>query len=270
MRIDCHNHSNYSMDGSVSVADMCRAAADRGIDVFAVTDHCDVNEWENQKLETSIPASLSAVEAQKGKWDVRLLSGVELGEPLEDMGKTRQILADPRLDLVIGSIHNVPGQPDFYFLDYAKFTDAEIHSLFQAYYQTLGEMAAWAGFDTLAHITYPYRYLNQARQKREFTLDPFAFDKLADETLRLLVEKGRAFELNGSSLSQSEQDRELNRHYLKRYRQLGGEMVTFGSDAHIPEKIGQQMGLAYAMLRECGFSSVTYFEKRQPVTAALE
>lgn len=269
MRMDCHNHSVFSMDGQYSVRQMCEAAAAKGIDIFALTDHCDINEWEEQKLESSIPASLAAIEAEKGVWPLLLLTGVELGQPLEDLEKTNRILADPRLDMVIGSIHNIPGEPDFYFTDYRNMTDDAIFDQFKRYYQTLAQTAEWGGFDTLAHITYPYRYLNQAREEREIPVYPEMFDADADEVFKRLIANQKALELNGSSLSRSEADRALNRRYFSRYRELGGDLVTFGSDAHAPEKIGQEMQAAYAMLSECGFTQLTYYQKRQPVSLPL-
>ncbi len=201
LNIDLHNHSINSMDGEFTVHEMVSAAAGKHVDVFAVTDHCEVNQWEELHLSETVPASFLQIEAEKPLTSLCLLAGVELGQPLQNPERSRWVLNRFRWDFVIGSLHNTSGDPDFYFMDFAAMSDGEIHRALKKYYSELLEMAEWGNFDTLAHITYPYRYLNAARAKREIQICAEDFDEDAAAVMKKLIEKQIALELNGSSIS---------------------------------------------------------------------
>lgn len=269
LKIDCHNHSVFSFDGSCSVEEMAAAAAKKRIGVFAVTDHCDVNEYAEQRLGERIPASLKAIHTAREHAPLRLLAGVELGQPLQDIARTEEILVLPGLDFVIGSLHNLAGEQDFYWMDYVALSDDELFFLFRRYYTELLELAEWNRFDTLAHITYPYRYLYAQKGKREFLLRPESFDPLAEQIFLILIRNQKALELNTASFRTMEEVA-LNRRYLEMYRDLGGELLTFGSDAHTPDRIGAGAGMGLEMAREAGFAHFVYYEKRIPVQVPLD
>ena len=270
LRIDCHNHSEFSMDAEYPVSRMLSAARDKKIKVFAVTDHCELNEWERDRLADTLPQSVKAIEAMKPSAALKLLLGVELGQPLQSIARAEKVLADYPFDMVIGSLHNNAGCPDFYFYDFASETDDEIFYLLKQYYSELLKMTEWGGFDTLAHITYPYRYLNAARRKREISVRPENFDFDADQVFKALIDRKKALEMNTSSLRRSEADLDLNIRYFKRYRDLGGELVTVGSDAHTPEQVGAGLEQAYQILADAGFQKIVYYEKREPVWVSLD
>ena len=243
---------------------MCAAAEAAGLEVFAITDHCEINCWEEHRLAREIPASVADIEAEKGDFSLRLLTGVELGQPLQDLPRTEALLDSQAFDFVIGSLHNTAGDPDFFFGDYAGLKDEEIRLWLGRYYAELLEMVRWGRFDTLAHITYPYRYLNAARKEREIAVDPAEFDVQADAVFRALIKGGIALELNATSIMRDERDCALNIRYFRRYRELGGELVTVGSDAHSPDRVGHGIAEACAILRETGFEKVVCYEERRP------
>jgi histidinol-phosphatase (PHP family) len=265
VRVDLHSHTAFSMDAEHPLTEMLAAAAAAGIGVFAVTDHCEMNEWENGGFSRDIPASFSAVSAAKGEAPLKLLAGVELGQPLQNLPAAEQLLREYAFDFVLGSLHNNAGRQDFYFYDFLRCTDAEIHRLFSEYYEQLYAMACWNGFDSLAHLTYPYRYLHALREKREFMLDPAGFDEAADAVLRKLIENGKALEYNTSTTTRSEADRALNTRYFRRYRELGGELVTIGSDAHTPDRVGFGIADGLRELVSLGYTHICCYEKRKPV-----
>lgn len=173
-------------------------------------------------------------------------------------------------DFVIGSLHNTIGDPDYYFMDYAQMTDDEIYGSFQKYYRELLDLAEQGDFDSLGHITYPYRYLNEARRQREILVRPENFDADADAVFEALIRRGKALELNTGSILRTEADRALNARYIKRYRELGGELVTIGSDAHSPDRVGSGWEAACGILRDAGLQHTAYFEKRKPFQAPLD
>ena len=269
MLVECHNHSAFSFDADCPVEEMAEAARQAGIGVFAITDHCEANQWEEHNLSHCFPASVAATEAAKENAGLILLTGIELGQPLQAPGRAEEALGEKRLDFVIGSLHNVSNRPDFYFIDYIGMSREELMLLFRQYYRELLEMARWGGFDTLAHIGYPYRYLNEARRKKEIDILPEYFDEEADRVLEALASRQKALELNTSRLALSAEDYRLNERYLKRFWELGGKYVTLGTDAHSPEQITNGLNEGIGLLKKTGFDKVTYYEKRKPVMAEL-
>lgn len=265
MITDIHNHSSHSSDGSVSVGEMCAAAVKKGIDVFAITDHFEANQWGKEDYAAALTASFADIEAEKPLTALKLCSGVELGQPLEGPEAARWLLSGMKWDFVIGSLHNTMGDPDFYYMNYAAMTDDEIFFSFKKYYRELLDLAEEGDFDSLGHITYPYRYLNEARRKREILVRPESFDADAEAVLAALIRRGKALELNTGSILRTEADRELNARYFKLYRELGGELVTIGSDAHAPDRVGSGWEAACGILRDAGLLHVAFYENRQPV-----
>ncbi len=268
MNTDLHTHSVHSFDGACPAAELCRAAESQEVQVLAITDHCDVNAWEEQGCARSIPESFQEIQETRralAPGGVLLLAGIELGEPLEVPERAAWALSQFDWDFVIGSIHNSPGDPDFY--KSPDMDDEGLAAWMGRYYRALLQTAEEADFDTLAHITYPYRYLNVGRSA-PFPSEPF--DGLADQVFRALIRRGKALELNTSSLRRSPWDRELNVRYFRRYRELGGELVTVGSDAHRAEDVGRGLEDAKSLLRSAGFTHTVWYQNRTPRPAPLD
>lgn len=271
MLVDLHTHCEYSPDSQTPLSEMLETARARGVDVYAVTDHVELHHpWQEECLTKTLPASYAAVTAAQKDAPLRLLRGIELAQPLQEPALAEGILREYEFDLVIGSVHCPEGYPDFYDMDFPNLTDADIHERLQVYYDELLRMVEWGKFDTLAHITYPYRYLNEARRMREIAVYPEQFDAAADRVFSALAERGMALELNLRSIARTPEDAALNARYFRRFRELGGERVTVGSDAHVPQDIAIQIERGYALLRNAGFREVTWYEQRHPVTAPLE
>ncbi|MFZ2539925.1 MAG: histidinol-phosphatase HisJ family protein [Oscillospiraceae bacterium] len=269
MLIDCHNHTEFSIDAEFTVLEMVNAAMKMGIEVFAITDHCDVDDFEKNNLAVTVPSSIKATEAARASLPIKLLTGVELGQPLQNIQKAEYVLNNYDLDYVIGSVHSIKGEKDFYWIDYVNMTDSEIESVLEKYYQEIYDLAKWDKFDSLAHMTYPYRYIINAKSKRDIKINVNRFDEISVETLKLIIQNGKALENNSSSLRNSKEGYALNYKYMKLYYDLGGELVTTGSDAHAPEMVGDSIIKGYEMLKEIGFQYVTYFEERKPIQVSI-
>ena len=156
---------------------------------------------------------------------------------------------------------------DFSCLDYSKYSDSDIYKLLGEYVDTLYEHAAWGHFDTMAHITYPLRYIN-GEQKR--AIDFSRFDDRIDEVFRMLIAKGKALEINTSGLRQPLGETMPTERYVRRFRELGGQFITIGSDAHYAEHLGANIGDGMAMAKRCGFDYVTFFADREPMPILIE
>ena len=137
----------------------------------------------------------------------------------------------------------------------------KIFALLEEYYQELYEIARLNLFDSMAHITYPIRYMNG---KHHLGVDLSRMDDLIDLTLRTLAQNGRALEINTSGLRGPIGETSPTLKYVKRFCELGGEYVTLGSDAHAAEDLGEGIQQAMELACQAGFSYFTFYKKRQP------
>lgn len=252
------------MDGHASMADMARAAAEAGLAQLCFTDHCDLLDENGRPNPAPFDwaaedaAYGAALEAVDGRIDLRL--GMELGEALEDPALAARLLAHRPLDFVIGSQHNLPGQADYYFQRFSSVPQCE--ALTASYLEQLIALSRHpALYDVIGHITYPMRYMRW----RDGV--PVEFDREGDRTgalLRSVIEQGRGIELNTSGYVNCGGAPMPHEAILRRYRAMGGEIVTVGSDAHVPERISQGLADGMALLRRCGFRYFTVYRDRTP------
>ena len=165
---------------------------------------------------------------------------------------------------MLGSVHNLKNMEDFYFLDYKQY---DIYSLLQQYFNSLLDLAKWNKTDSLAHLTYPLRYI-VAREKID--VDMSKFDDIIEEIFSVIIANNKAIELNVSGLSMDMNDTLPNKAYIKKFHDMGGKYVTVGSDSHYFDKVCNNIDKGYDILKECGFDSFTIFEKRQPKLITIE
>ena len=180
---------------------------------------------------------------------------------------TEKSLVRYEYDFVIGSIHNPRNQPDYGDFDYASLSQAEIYAMLDNYFEEELLLAKWNGFDTFAHLTYPMRYIVQAG-RNDIGLDRYG--DITDEIFKVIAANGRALEINTSGLRQPIGKTMPTENYVKRFRELGGELLTLGSDAHFTEHTGAGIDEGYAIAERCGFEFVTYFKDRKPVQIKIE
>jgi histidinol-phosphatase (PHP family) len=177
----------------------------------------------------------------------------------------QDVLSSCDFDFILGSLHNLAGMEDFYFLNY---DDQNVNELLSRYFDEMLEMVRWNGFDSLAHLTYPYRYI-VGDHGIPAQLYP-DYGERVDEILRLLAQNHKALELNTSGLRQKLGQTLPPIEVLRRFRQMGGEYVTIGSDAHRWGDIGSGVETGLALLSQAGFDRFTIYVGREPVLLPIE
>ena len=267
--IDLHMHTDNSFDGNYSAMSMCEHAVKNGLKTVAFTDHFDVDFFEAHNLAmrqvNSFIDTCKARDAFKDK--VNLLIGIELGQPTYDVELTEKSLKKYNYDFVIGSIHNPRNQPDYGDFNYSEMEIGEIYRMLDNYFEEMLLLAQWNGFDTLAHLTYPLRYI-MGNHGIKIELD--RYKDIIDEIFKTLIQNGKALEINTSGLRQKIGLTMPTVDYVRRFKELGGEYLTLGSDAHFTEHVGAGIKEGYEIALEAGFEYVTYFEKRKPVKVKIE
>ena len=134
------------------------------------------------------------------------------------------------------------------------------------YFEEILELCQWGQFDSLAHLTYPLRYITG---QYHIPVDLSRYDSIIDEILRTLAQKGLGLEINTAGLRREIGQTAPTLPYIKRFRQLGGEILTFGSDAHRAQDLGAGLDTAIEMAKEAGFSYFAFFKKRDPRMLSL-
>ena len=197
---------------------------------------------------------------------LNLICGVELGQILHDTDAAKTVNADKRVDFIIGSVHQVLGEQDFYFIDYEKLTMDEIYDLLERYFREVYDLSRTDLFDVVGHITYCLRYM---KQRHGICADISRFDDMIGETFRNLAQNGKGIEINTSGLRQGFGDCFPNLKYVKLFRDLGGEIITIGSDSHTVEDIAANAADGAELARAAGFRRLAYFRKRKPYSTDI-
>ena len=257
---DFHTHSCFSFDGEDKAKDMINRAIALGMTHYALTDHIEVNQFYDEEfsMEKSAAEAARLLPALKEtlRDRITLLYGVELGQPHHDPAPAQKILAGHPYDFVIGSCHMLRGYEDFYFLDYRKNPPEKLLPL---YFEELLEMAETADFDVLGHLTYPLRYICG---DCGIAVDMKKYEPVIDEIFKALIRNGKGIEINTSGLRQKIGKTLPDLSYVKRYRELGGELLTIGSDAHSTADLGKNILDGIEVAKRAGFEEVAVFRGR--------
>lgn len=279
---DLHTHTNFSPDAESTPEQMCGRAAELGLAAYAITDHCDCNFWyplENCESTTATDAemygagkyanaSIDCQTALKEKYSGRLnlLCGIEFGQPLQNPERAEEIASRSELDFIIGSHHQNAGENDFYWIEYDKLDSSEIYRLLDDYFCQVYEMSKWGKFDVLGHLTYPLRYICG---EYGIDIDMKRYDDVIREIFCTLIHSGKGIEINTSGLRQKYGLTFPTLDYIKLYRELGGEIITLGSDAHCAADIGKGICEGAELAKAAGFKYISYFKERKPTFMRL-
>lgn len=258
---DTHMHCNFSGDSKAAPEEMIFASIEKHLDGICFTDHIDF-DYPGPTPFHFDPAEyfLALKSLQKAYQDeISIHIGVELGLQPHLKKRYEEFLAAWEFDQVIASSHVVHGMDPYYPEYYIGKTEEEGY---QEYFESILEnIAIFDNFDVYGHIDYIVRYgpcknTHYSYQK---------FKDVIDEVLRSLICKGKGIELNMAGLKYGLGHPNPTEDILKRYRELGGEILTLGADAHAPEHVAYGYDKVCGILKDAGFSYYTVFEKRKPV-----
>lgn len=267
---DCHMHTAFSTDSSSAPEAMVEAAIEKGLRSVCITDHMDRDypfheETGKEEFLFDVDAYFRKLtDLQKkyaGKIELRI--GIELGLQPHLGSFCREITKSCPFDFVIGSVHVVEGKDPYYKDSFPGLSDEEIYR--KTFQETIEILKNVEAFDVLGHIDYVVRYGKY--QAKEYSYEKFA--PYLDEILRQIIRMGKGIELNTAGLKYGLGFCHPHPDVLKRFRELGGEIITVGADGHKPEHIAYEFKKAEEILRECGFRYYAEFVDRKPVFRRL-
>lgn len=263
--VDMHTHSEHSHDSVCPIQEMCLAQLERGTEIFAVTDHCDVFAFERYDIFTPIRKAWETVRAMNEVYGgrIRILSGVEIGEGFWFPEKLNQVENLCPYDLVIGSVHCVRfGEltKAYSRIDFSEFPPERIYAYLDAYFDDILAMIDATDFDILAHLTCPLRYITG---KYGIQVDLSRFQGKIRLILGKILDRGIALEVNTSAYGVMGEFMP-GTDIVRQYYEMGGRLVTVGSDAHVAANAAKYIPEAVEMLKNIGFREVFYYQERKP------
>jgi len=241
---------------------MAQAAINKGLTEIAITDHTDFSYPElvpidNSGLAENVRAVRDLQMEFAGRIDIKV--GAELGLRPDTTQAAAKIISEHDFDFIIGSTH------DYFGMGFHNQNFFALKSKIEAYNIYFENMLATIAanvdnFDVLGHMDYIERYPRGYRNK---TLKYREHHEIIDKILTTLVEKGKGIEINTAGFAYGLGRAHPNIDILRRYVQLGGEIITIGSDAHFADRVGQYFKEAQEMLAEVGITHIASFTKRK-------
>ena len=261
MRADVHMHCGFSNDSETRPEDMVDSAIAKGLSVICFTDHYDKDnlDWGDEAIfdvESYFQKMIALQEEYRDRIDIRI--GAEIGMQPYLAEYYQNFMAQHPFDFVIGSVHSVL-EHDVALDFFQKHSDPEGYKIY--FEEMLQDVQKIKSYDVLGHLDYIVRYSNQG--SKGFDLNDYM--DIIEEILKQVIVHGKGIEMNMSGLKYGLGAPHPQPEIIKRYRELGGEIITVGADGHIPEHIAYDYHLADDILKSCGFKYYTEFKGRKPV-----
>jgi histidinol-phosphatase (PHP family) len=257
---DCHIHSNFSADSTLDASCACETAIKLGLDGIAFTDHLDF-DYPGETFLIDFAQYISDISLIRSKYDKRLkvLKAMEVGIQPHVLEDSLNVVNSYDFDYVLASVHIIDGIDPYRNKKYYGKDKIEAYGRYLE--KILFMVKNFKSFDMVGHFDYIIRFASYADR----TLRYADHHEILDTIMKELILQGRGFELNTRAYTDSPADAEYDIELLKRYRQLGGELICLGSDAHRTGHIAGRFKYFAQMIRDAGFSYTVHFEERKPV-----
>lgn len=263
---DNHTHSNFSGDSDMDAESACMKAVEIGLSGLVFTDHVDYDYPDFDEnflidLDQYFEFFKQLQKNWKGKLDIQI--GIEMGFQPHVVNEINQTLNKYPFDFIINSVHIIDHLDPYNGQYYKNRTQ---HESYERYLQeVLRSVNAYDNYDIIGHIGYVARYGNFSDKHLKYN----DYADILDQILKAIIDKGKGIEINTSGLRTDLHSTIPGIDIIKKYFELGGEIITIGSDAHRTEHLGHSFKVATEYLKEIGFKYVTHFEHRKPVFEIL-
>lgn len=262
---DFHVHSQFSTDSysDATMKNICDTAIDKGLSGICFTDHIDIDYPSDEEmfiLDDYYESINKMSSYYKNK--LSIYTGVELGLQPNLREQNEIISKKPEFDFILGSIHLV-NKKELYNGDFLDNNSDHIGIM--NYFSDL-KQCLFDDFDSLGHIDVFRRYLNSGEKEFSF----YKYKEELYEILNILISNEKGLELNTAGIRYGLSDFHPLKDILVLYRELGGKIITLGSDAHRPSDLGYEFKKALSLLKYLGYDYYCIFKKRKPVFINIE
>ncbi|MGL4774652.1 MAG: histidinol phosphate phosphatase [Clostridium sp.] len=250
MVFDCHMHSMFSSDSEMNIEDAILAAKEQNLGII-LTEHTDFNYPDPNLFRLNVKEYFDTYSKYRSD---NLLLGVEIGLSQSINDQNSAFVNSNNFDFVIGSMHGVFDEDIYRVFRINPIPKKDFYSrYFEDMYTCIKD---FPDFDVLGHIDYPCRYIPYEDKEIYYS----EFSNEIDEVLKMLISKNKLMELNTARVNNKTSYNNLLEIY-KRYKELGGNYVTIGSDAHNSAHIGKNFKEGLQLIHEAGLKTV-YFQNR--------
>lgn len=265
MFYDMHVHSKFSTDSTLDMENAILKSIELGLSGIAFTDHLDIDftDYEDE-FHYDFNEYFILLNSLKEKYSnkIDIISAVEIGMQPHVIQETYDMIKDFNFDYIIGSTHLIKKR-DPYCGNYFRPTDTKIQSYKEYLEEILKNLLLYKEFkfNTLGHLDYLVRYANF----EDSTLYYKDFPTIIDDILLFIINNYISFEINTSTYLKKNFDVNI----LKRYKELGGELVTLGSDAHSEDRIAANFKHYSILVKDVGFKYLYHFKNGQPIPTLI-
>lgn len=262
---DTHIHSTFSDDAESTMEEMVQQGIKLGLKEIYITDHMDF--YQEKELQSKMMDNVNYISkynelANKYKDQIKVKLGIEMGlQPYKDLIiRTKDIINKYPFDFVIGSTHLVE-KIDIGLDKTNKFFEGRTQEeAYRRYYEDILESVnCYDEFDVYGHIDYVVRYGGYKNPVYKFE----DYKEIIDEILKIIISKGKGIEINTSGIRRGLGHPHPKKDIVERYKELGGEIIVLGSDAHNTKDICYGFDAMYELLEDVGFKYIASYEKRK-------
>jgi histidinol-phosphatase (PHP family) len=269
--LDAHLHTEQSPDSAVPIDVYASLAVERGIAEIAITDHVDFDPRDPAYEYTRFDDRERVVRGAAERWarqGVTIRFGAELTYNRRWEADVRAHLRRYHYDYTIGSVHDWPESPYWTSRVREWIAAHSLDEIVAPYYAEIIAAARSGLFDTIGHLDVVKRYLHPYVTAAHLAERP----DLQEPALRAIIESGAALEVNSSGLRYPGAETYPAAHVVARFRELGGERVVVGSDAHSAGSFAGRLDESYRHLAGAGFEALSFRrgadEERIPIPLA--
>lgn len=274
IKADQHTHCNFSTDSDATPESMVQGAISAGLTHLTLTDHMDLDYPGTSEAEPLFEfhpedyfAALTPLK-ETCTDELSLGIGIELGlrPHRADLNyKMNILLKQYPFDFVIGSVHLLDDEDPYYEAYWANRSAKDVLSKY--FNDMLLSLQEYDNFDSLGHLDYLIRYIPAHCGDKEYAYKEYK--EVLDEILKHLIRRDKALEINTAGLIKELPCFHPKLETLNRYMELGGSLITIGSDGHSPDKIATEFAKTEELLLSCGFKGYYMYQKRIPAFQAF-
>jgi len=264
---DYHVHSSFSSDSQTPMETMVEQAISLGMERICFTDHMDLDFPEEYEFTFQFDPDAYFKKLEQTacayKHDIKVLKGIEIGMMPHLGGRYNHLLASYPFDFVIASTHLID-RIDPYYPEYWEGKSSA--QGLQHYFESILEnIAIYQNFDVYGHLDYISRYAPD--KNKDFHIEDF--QEIIDNILKTLIRFGKGIEVNTAGYKYGMGHPNPHEDIIRRYLELGGRIITIGSDGHQPEHLGYAFPHIEQVLKEIGIKEYMVFENRESIVLPL-
>jgi len=258
MRVDYHIHSSFSLDSETPAREIVEAAIEKQLCEICLTEHKDIDpyyKWTDYYRDEPFQREVKNLQRQFGK-SIKIKKGVEMDFQAEMVEEFENFLQRFDFDFVISSVHAL--EHEFIGSDFFESRDPD--KSHRDYLEEVLSLSRLKSFDVIGHLDYIKRH-----SWKFLNFEPLRYEKIFREIFSNLIKNKKGLEINTSGFKHVHGQPYPSFELVKIFREMGGEIVTIGSDAHRAQDVGKDIEKGVEVLKKAGFDGFYVFEKRKPL-----